>query len=119
MEFRRVRVRSRELPEVTQDKTMLRATGLEDDTEQQKENSLKFTKNLQGLKRPDPTAWSIGDERDSRPAFPSRDSTLLRCNRTMLRGGRESRPPAASRSEERRVGKECVSTCRSRWSPYH
>src|SRR3546814_18535174 len=29
-------------------------------------------------------------------------------------------PPASSvRSEERRVGKECVSTCRSRWSPYH
>ena len=25
----------------------------------------------------------------------------------------------AARSEERRVGKECVSTCRSRWSPYH
>src|SRR3546814_4116296 len=25
----------------------------------------------------------------------------------------------AHRSEERRVGKECVSTCRSRWSPYH
>src|SRR3546814_9397065 len=29
------------------------------------------------------------------------------------------RPPRAPRSEERRVGKECVSTCRSRWSPYH
>src|SRR3546814_3206382 len=28
-------------------------------------------------------------------------------------GGRDGR------SEERRVGKECVSTCRSRWSPYH
>src|SRR3546814_15619473 len=28
----------------------------------------------------------------------------------------QSRNP---RSEERRVGKECVSTCRSRWSPYH
>src|SRR3546814_9718530 len=27
--------------------------------------------------------------------------------------------PAARRSEERRVGKECVSTCRSRWWPYH
>src|SRR3546814_7981118 len=27
--------------------------------------------------------------------------------------------PARIRSEERRVGKECVSTCRSRWSPYH
>src|SRR3546814_19237045 len=26
---------------------------------------------------------------------------------------------AGIRSEERRVGKECVSTCRSRWSPYH
>src|SRR3546814_16157217 len=26
---------------------------------------------------------------------------------------------AYTRSEERRVGKECVSTCRSRWSPYH
>src|SRR3546814_9889448 len=29
------------------------------------------------------------------------------------------RPTASARSEERRVGKECVSTCRSRWSPYH
>src|SRR3546814_3049031 len=27
--------------------------------------------------------------------------------------------PGFQRSEERRVGKECVSTCRSRWSPYH
>src|SRR3546814_5906357 len=27
--------------------------------------------------------------------------------------------PDQRRSEERRVGKECVSTCRSRWSPYH
>src|SRR3546814_5842579 len=27
--------------------------------------------------------------------------------------------PRPVRSEERRVGKECVSTCRSRWSPYH
>src|SRR3546814_4869087 len=27
--------------------------------------------------------------------------------------------PNSLRSEERRVGKECVSTCRSRWSPYH
>src|SRR3546814_4739392 len=28
-------------------------------------------------------------------------------------------PDDVRRSEERRVGKECVSTCRSRWSPYH
>ena len=25
----------------------------------------------------------------------------------------------SARSEERRVGKECVQPCRSRWSPYH
>src|SRR3546814_12070946 len=32
---------------------------------------------------------------------------------------RSEREVAVIRSEERRVGKECVSTCRSRWSPYH
>src|SRR3546814_16691146 len=30
-----------------------------------------------------------------------------------------AKPPTDLRSEERRVGKECVSTCRSRWAPYH
>src|SRR3546814_12852406 len=35
-------------------------------------------------------------------------------------GGLETRDGEdGGRSEERRVGKECVSTCRSRWSPYH
>ena len=28
-------------------------------------------------------------------------------------------PPSTVRSEERRVGKECATLCRSRWSPYH
>src|SRR3546814_19114944 len=32
---------------------------------------------------------------------------------------RRDLPRDQSRSEERRVGKECVSTCRSRWSPSH
>src|SRR3546814_10211752 len=38
-----------------------------------------------------------------------------------LDGGATSSGSAvgSGRSEERRVGKECVSTCRSRWSPYH
>src|SRR3546814_19544559 len=35
-------------------------------------------------------------------------ASIPACNRIGIR-----------RSEERRVGKECVSTCRSRWSPYH
>src|SRR3546814_10240432 len=34
-------------------------------------------------------------------------------------GGIYSEDKPYGRSEERRVGKECVSTCRSRWSPYH
>src|SRR3546814_14328520 len=38
--------------------------------------------------------------------------------RAILLGNRGD-PAHAVRSEERRVGKECVSTCRSRWSPYH
>ena len=34
-------------------------------------------------------------------------------------GGDEAAAAAATRSEERRVGKECLRLCRSRWSPYH
>src|SRR3546814_15376411 len=40
------------------------------------------------------------------------------CRSAVARGGLRG-GVAARRSEERRVGKECVSTCRSRWSPYH
>src|SRR3546814_13810276 len=42
-----------------------------------------------------------GDTGDTIPALPAGDGTTT------------------FRSEERRVGKECVSTCRSRWSPKH
>src|SRR3546814_11746174 len=35
------------------------------------------------------------------------------------RGDNADKALAAGRSEERRVGKECVSTCRTRWSPNH
>src|SRR3546814_5221700 len=49
-----------------------------------------------------------------------------RVSRTVRRDGYGHRPPPAShpqwdegRSEERRVGNACVSTCRYRWSPYH
>src|SRR3546814_8421482 len=45
-----------------------------------------------------------------RPARPDHRQAAAR--RLAPRAGR-------GRSEERRVGKECVSTCRSRWSPYH
>ena len=34
-------------------------------------------------------------------------------------GGRTQGGAIFTRSEERRVGKECLRLCRSRWSPYH
>src|SRR3546814_4169236 len=45
------------------------------------------------------------------------DQRLFKRKRTADQEGDEIVAP--DRSEERRVGKECVSTCRSRWSPYH
>src|SRR3546814_1854976 len=47
---------------------------------------------------------------------------VLRCRRAVdirHERNRSAREVHCHRSEERRVGKECVSTCRSRWSPYH
>src|SRR3546814_18375650 len=44
-------------------------------------------------------------------------SSVTRPSRFSLMMGRKL--AGKYRSEERRVGKECVSTCRSRWSPYH
>src|SRR3546814_3061952 len=48
-------------------------------------------------------------------------STALPSPRRASSAIRAATPPPCcwARSEERRVGKECVSTCRSRWSPYH
>src|SRR3546814_15805626 len=37
---------------------------------------------------------------------------------TRASNGKECRGAPVARSEERRVGRECVSRCRSRWSPY-
>src|SRR3546814_12668857 len=52
---------------------------------------------------------SVGCTQRSRPEAERLDRTY----RALL--GQKWRD---TRSEERRVGKECVSTCRSRWSPY-
>src|SRR3546814_16721897 len=60
------------------------------------------------------------------PNFPSHIASRLccvnvRCGTSMpaLRVSRSVKEFAEGRSEERRVGKECVSTCRSRWAPDH
>src|SRR3546814_19958862 len=47
------------------------------------------------------------------------DSAAARLGRELCARSRARTQPEFPRSEERRVGKECVSTCRSRWSPYH
>src|SRR3546814_2079838 len=60
--------------------------------------------------------------RSSRAARPtcSTPSGSPSCSSADCCGAASShRRRSDSRSEERRVGKECVSTCRSRWSPYH
>src|SRR3546814_11848190 len=51
--------------------------------------------------------------------FASREFALLLCTLPSCRRQNVRNERSAGRSAERRVGKECVSTCRSRWSPYH
>src|SRR3546814_4734894 len=48
-----------------------------------------------------------------------RRACLLPGGKPIAQGHHDGNGQAEPRSEERRVGKECVSTCRSRWSPYH
>src|SRR3546814_1028548 len=58
----------------------------------------------------------------SKAALIANSADLIRQARRELDGADayvKSQRTAIARSEERRVGKECVSTCRSRWSPYH
>src|SRR3546814_16960756 len=52
--------------------------------------------------------------------FADRAAAAIRLWHSVMdnRAGPEPKPLTHYRSEERREGKECVSTCRSRWSPY-
>src|SRR3546814_15913538 len=45
------------------------------------------------------------------------DESAVKVDGAVVRDPQHLIQPGADRSEERRVGKECVSTCRSRWSP--
>src|SRR3546814_5399407 len=70
----------------------------------------------ESLKNWDPDAWE---------AFTGKELPLEESRTKRQRAFEENTRDklvvisAIRRSEERRVGKECVSTCRSRWSPYH
>src|SRR3546814_14472841 len=58
-----------------------------------------------------PVVLLDNQQRDERPG--------VRVYRVFQPAAIGAAPPLVARSEERRVGKKCVSTCRSRWSPYH
>src|SRR3546814_15790549 len=53
-----------------------------------------------------------------RPAF-AKDGTITAANASSISDGAAAPVLTRQRSEDRRVGQECVSTCRSRWSPTH
>ena len=54
-----------------------------------------------------------------RPGMIISDMRIIFVNKSLTREAQKRVILHELRSEERRVGKECVSTCRSRWSPYH
>src|SRR3546814_18243948 len=51
--------------------------------------------------------------------YPAKAWSAIRRRVLNIRGRTSHRRPLSDRSEERRVGKECFSTFKSRWSPYH
>src|SRR3546814_15079984 len=75
------------------------------------------------LRRGDPKI-SIGDisRRNNKLSFMVRDGSQVDAAveriRSLTQGAGMSGQPDWNRTDERRVGKECVSTCRSRWPPY-
>src|SRR3546814_18108055 len=67
----------------------------------------------------DPHAWLDHRAAQLDKALCDVAQNLAGRDAALLAGERLRFPKALKRSEERRVGKECVSTCRARWSPYH
>ena len=76
--------------------------------------------------------WKVGEDNKARPVYRTRGGFKTKRDALdycpTLKQGDYQRPASAPqlhvywdtyRSEERRVGKECSSACRSRWSPYH
>src|SRR3546814_16229934 len=61
----------------------------------------------------------IGIDFDDRWGMPKVDEATMRSTPPKVFFGGDAAFGPKHRTDERRVGKECVSTCSSRWSPYH
>src|SRR3546814_14610953 len=84
----------------------------------------------EALNRISTKAHMLVETSASRPVFMETIRHLVVAGNALLYFALDGGPPRMfrmdqyvvlrdERSEKRRVGKECVSTCRSRWSPYH
>src|SRR3546814_18649337 len=77
------------------------------------------------LKKSEILAWKAGEMKDAdyrrktAEAAEAKREVLAERERIEQERSHYANHLDVVRSEERRVGKECVSTCRSRWSPYH
>src|SRR3546814_20744267 len=66
-----------------------------------------------------PSAGNTPSQASDAPAFPAHHIHLTRSYRQSASLNLAPLATAVRRPEARRVGKECVSTCRARWSPFH
>src|SRR3546814_17186949 len=76
--------------------------------------------NPQALRPPTPASLAVAREKLAQSLAAYRAGDRRGAEQLALSAYLDGFEPLEPvRSEERRVGKECVSTCRSRWSPYH
>ena len=66
-----------------------------------------------------PTGKSSGPKTTASVKAAAKAAATKAATKRTAKAKRQLGGPWGARSEERRVGKECQSTCRSRWSPYH
>src|SRR3546814_14590543 len=79
-----------------------------------------FEHNAQSLRVVDELEDKYAEFRGLNLMFETREGILKHCSKTRAAQlGDVAERFLTNRSDERRVGKECVGTCRSRWAPAH
>ena len=82
-----------------------------------KAHQVRAHRSDEALPRTEQLAWKLAQLAADTTALPSIDEDVV--DMVVNRVIDDAAVATASRSEERRVGKECAIVCRSRWSPYH